>query len=173
MISKQKQQCRQRWVTLDPTIEHMDNKGKWTVAEDAKLTEAVTEFGNDWVRVAALVPGRTNARCRQSLDPGFKKGIWTVAEDAKLAELVTELGTDWVRVAAMVPGRTNIQCRRRWFESLDPTINRGVWTVEEDAALTEGVKEHGSNWIPVAAMIPGRTKKQCCQRWQRYLRPGH
>jgi hypothetical protein len=41
------------------------NTGKWTVEEDAKLTEAVTEFGYDWVQVAALVPGRTNGKCCQ------------------------------------------------------------------------------------------------------------
>jgi hypothetical protein len=39
---------------------------KWTVDEDAKLTDAVKEHGaNDWVRVAAMVPGRRNTQCRK------------------------------------------------------------------------------------------------------------
>lgn len=38
--------------------------GKWTLVEDALLTEAVQKDGTKWVPVAALVPGRTNAQCR-------------------------------------------------------------------------------------------------------------
>jgi myb proto-oncogene protein len=98
----------------------------WTPEEDAKLTEAVTEFGgNDWVRVAAMVPGRTNKQCRQRWTAGVAP-TWTLEEDAKLTEAATEFGgNDWVRVAAMVPGRTNKQCRRRWTAMiLDPTVDR-------------------------------------------------
>jgi hypothetical protein len=51
---------------LDATI---DQKAayfsKWTLEEDAKLTEGVTELSNsDRVQVAALVPARTNTQCR-------------------------------------------------------------------------------------------------------------
>jgi hypothetical protein len=62
-------QCRQRWVkSLDPAIDWMAayNKDKWTVKEDAKLTDVAKEHGdNNWVAVVALVPGRTSANCRQ------------------------------------------------------------------------------------------------------------
>jgi hypothetical protein len=61
-------QCRQRWVAyLDPTIDQTraGNKGgKWTRKEDAKLTKAVQKHSDNWVRVAAMVPGRTNGQCR-------------------------------------------------------------------------------------------------------------
>jgi hypothetical protein len=36
--------------------------GTWIPEEDAKLIEGVTELGNDWVRVATRVPGRTYLR---------------------------------------------------------------------------------------------------------------
>jgi myb proto-oncogene protein len=67
------EQCRYRWVeSLDPNIT-LGKKGKWTVEEDAKLTEAVEELGTNWARVAAMVPSRTNTQCRyrwvESLDP--------------------------------------------------------------------------------------------------------
>jgi hypothetical protein len=42
-----------------------NNKSKWTVEEDGKLAEAVTELGNDWIAVATLVPNRTNVQCRK------------------------------------------------------------------------------------------------------------
>jgi hypothetical protein len=63
-----------RWVeNLGPSLD----TARRTAEEDAKQTEAVTELGNDWVRVAALVPGRMNAQCRRRwvwfLDPDRRK----------------------------------------------------------------------------------------------------
>jgi myb proto-oncogene protein len=54
-------QCRQRWCdSLDPGI----YRSKWTEEEMAKLTNAVKKHGgNDWIRVALLVPGRTHKQC--------------------------------------------------------------------------------------------------------------
>jgi myb proto-oncogene protein len=47
--------------------------GKWSPEEDAKLTEAVQKLSEDWVAVAAMVPGLTNIQCRyrwvRYLDP--------------------------------------------------------------------------------------------------------
>jgi myb proto-oncogene protein len=66
----------------------------------------------------------------------------------------------------MVPGRTNGACCNRGSKYLGPTIDSVKWTVEEDAKLTGAVKEHGGNdWAAVAAMVPGRTNKQCHYRW--------
>jgi myb proto-oncogene protein len=141
-------QCCQRWVvSLDPDINTFKWK-VWTAEEDAKLTEAVAEFGNDWVRVAALVPGRTNIQCRwrwvDSLDPIISTGKWAAdEEDAKLTDAVTINGVEnWAAAAALVPARTNTQCRHRWASFLDPNNNNnstGKWTVEVDAKLAEAV----------------------------------
>jgi hypothetical protein len=38
---------------------------RWKPEEDSMLIEAVKKFGNDWVRVAKLLPGRTNRHCRE------------------------------------------------------------------------------------------------------------
>jgi hypothetical protein len=61
----------------------------------------------------------------------------------------------------MVPGRTYTQCRYRWVDNLDPDINTGRWTEEEDATLIEGVNKHGHQWVPVGALLPGRSNHQC------------
>jgi hypothetical protein len=50
----------------------------------------------------------------------------------------------------------------------------GSWTLQEDAKLTRAVantpkkkwgKEYKTNWPAVAALVPGRTRGQCFQRW--------
>jgi hypothetical protein len=126
------EQCSARWVgALNPVN---GSKGKprhtWKPEEDAKLTEAVKKHGNNWVAVAALLPGRRGAQCRQrwtqKLDPiNRKEGkschiSWKPEEDAELVEAVKKYGKDWVAVAALFSGRTNKVCRQRWVNHLDP-----------------------------------------------------
>jgi hypothetical protein len=45
------------------------------------------------------------------------------------------------------------------------------WNVEEDTKLIEAVKKHGKKWLAVAAMVPGRTDKQCRNRWTQVIDP--
>ena len=46
------------------------------------------------------------------------------------------------------------------------------WTEEEDAILSEAVKQHkGRNWKKIAESLPGRTDVQCLHRWQKVLNP--
>jgi myb proto-oncogene protein len=99
-------------------------------------------------------------------------GKWKPEEDAKLKEAVKEhSANNWDAVAALVPGRTHGQCRYRWLTSLDPSLNRGRWTAEEDAKLTEAVTQLGNDWVRVAAMVPRRTNIQCRRRWVKSLDP--
>jgi hypothetical protein len=167
-------QCSKRWVSyLGPAILGTSNKGSWKPGEDAKLTEAVKKNGRDWIRVAAMVHGRTNIQCRQRWNRGLCRDIiatsnWTVEENAKLAAAVAQHCYDWVAVAALVPGRSNQQCRSQWVDvvRLAPNIKTtGEWTVEEDAKLTGAVKKHGSNWVAVASLVPDRKDTQCRTRW--------
>jgi hypothetical protein len=164
-------QCRLRWTRcLDPDIGKC--LGKWRPEEYTKLIEAVKNHGTNWVVVAALVSSRTNDQCRQRwmlyLDPdiGKRSSKWTPEEDTKLIEAVKNHGTHWVVVAALVPSRTNDQCRQRWMLSLDPDIGKGKWNEEEDTNLNDAVKKHGTNWLAVAALVPGRTNNQCRSRWK-------
>jgi myb proto-oncogene protein len=48
----------------------------------------------------------------------------------------------------------------------------GKWTEGEDSKLTDTVQTHGSkDWHVIAALVPGRTKTQCYDRWCRSLDP--
>jgi hypothetical protein len=117
----------------------------------------------------------------RTLDPtngnNGKRRSWTPVEDVKLTEAVLMIGEDWAAVAAMVSGRTNIQCRARWCLTLDPANgNTGKprsWTPVEDANLTEAVHKIGEDWVAVAVLVPGRTYRQCRERWCLTLDPAN
>ncbi|KAJ3509268.1 hypothetical protein NLJ89_g5311 [Agrocybe chaxingu] len=63
------------------------------------------------------------------------------------------------------------QCQARWYKSLDPGLQRGSWTEEEDNRLRKAVAGFGTSWVQVAAAIPGRTNDQCRERWVEQLNP--
>lgn len=49
---------------------------------------------------------------------------------------------------------------------------KAKWTPEEDRALIESVRIHGTkNWIAVATLVPDRNSKQCRERWTAQLDP--
>jgi hypothetical protein len=178
-------QCSHRWHDVsDPSIERVSGRtGKWAEDEDIKLKAAVqTHGGKNWVEIAALVPGRTRSQCRsrwkEALDPGIdqvtgRTGKWKAAEDSKLKDAVqTHGGKNWAAIAALVPGRTRTQCWNRWHDylvsNIDPTTARaGKWTADEDIKLKDAVHTHGGkNWAAISALVPGRTRRQCWNRWK-------
>jgi myb proto-oncogene protein len=145
-----------------------------------------THGGKNWVAIAELVPGRTRIQCHRrwqsSLDPSIdqanKNVQWEEDEDTKLKNAVrTHGGRNWVAITAQIPGRTRSQCHSRWYNCLDPSIDRanartGKWTSDEDTKLKDAVRSHGGkNWVLIAAIVPGRTKNQCCGRWKNALAP--
>jgi myb proto-oncogene protein len=117
------------------------------------------------------------------LDPSIdqaseRTGKWTIDEDSKLKNSVEmHGGKDWAAITALVPGRMKIQCTNRWKDALDPRIDRangrtGKWTINEDSKLKDSVEMHGGkDWAAITALVPGRTRKQCCQRWYDTLNP--
>jgi hypothetical protein len=51
-------------------------------------------------------------------------------------------------------------------------VRRCKFTTEEDTQLTEFVKTYGNNdWFTIACLLPGRTARQCRERWNHYLSP--
>lgn len=97
---------------------------------------------------------------------------WTKEEDDALRKAV-ELHNEknWKAIAAMVPGRNHTQCLQRWTKVLAPGLVKGHWSPQEDELLRQLVASEQKNWGEVAAKIPGRTSKQCRERWHNHLDP--
>ena len=94
---------------------------------------------------------------------------WTKEEDKKLIAVIKDHGPkNWKFIAteAFEDKRTDVQCLHRWFKVLDPKLEKGPWTDEEDARLVELVEQRGTNkWAEVSAFFPGRIGKQLRERW--------
>jgi hypothetical protein len=89
-------------------------------------------------------------RWNKVLKPGLHKGPWTEEEDAIVREMVMRHGVGnvkWSVIASRLEGRIGKQCRERWFNHLDPSINKGEWTPEEDRAVFEAQKQFGNRCV--------------------------
>ena len=88
--------------------------------------------------------GSNQERCRS----------WTKEEDLILCEAVRENpAMKWSCIASTITGRSSHHCRERWYNCLDPNINKGEWSPSEDSAVLKTSKEKGNRWVEVSKNI--------------------
>jgi hypothetical protein len=125
-----------------------------------RLTQPVFDLG------ALLMPQCTCAQTCQCIHHPF-----TLTEDQQLIHSVAVYGTKrWSLIAMNLPNRTPKQCRERWHYHLNPGLNKGPWTPEEDLILYEKHEELGNRWTEIAKFLPGRTDSLVKSRWNSTLR---
>ncbi|KAK3298708.1 Homeodomain-like protein [Chaetomium fimeti] len=141
----------------------------WTLEEDRLLSEA-KNAPVSWHKVAAHLPGRNNKDCRKrwhySIANTIRKGTWLREEDEKLREAVDLYGARWSKIAEAVGTRNGDQCWKRWYDCLDPRIDKSPWTTEEDTKLLHLVAQTGRNWSDIVHQhFPNRTSLAAKNRY--------
>ncbi|XP_041008058.1 transcription factor MYB54 [Juglans microcarpa x Juglans regia] len=86
------------------------------------------------------------------------RGHWRPAEDQKLQQLVQHYGPqNWNFIAEHLVGRSGKSCRLRWYNQLDPNINKKPFTEEEEQRLLADHRIYGNKWALIARRFEGRT----------------
>jgi len=96
---------------------------------------------------------------------------WSVEEDDRLRDLAEEHSENWNMIADMMGLRSATECETRW-NAANSQDKKGTWTTEEDKRLQQLIPlQPRKSWAEVAALIPGRSSKQCRERWCYNLDP--
>ncbi|KAK4490657.1 hypothetical protein RD792_001348 [Penstemon davidsonii] len=100
----------------------------------------------------------------------FTKCPWGREEDDILTAHVKTHGVgNWNYIADHIPGRTGCgfflsftgqSCRLRWFNQLDPKIDKSPFSEEEQQKLLQLQREYGNRWSTIVRFFPGRTDNQ-------------
>jgi len=113
-------------------------------------------------------------RWSKILKPGIKKGSWSVEEDQKLKQWADTVGpVKWASCAKEISGRNGKQCRERYFNILNPNLNKYRWTAYEDYIIFQNFSKEGSKWSTIAKYIPGRSENDIKNRFYSTLRRFH
>ena len=83
---------------------------------------------------------------------------FSAEEDYKLRHIVALVGTkNWKLVALHMQTKNVRQCRDRWKNYLNPALNNGLWTQDEDNIIINKFLQVGSRWHIIAQFLNGRS----------------
>eukprot|EP00941_MAST-03F_sp_MAST-3F-sp1_P004203 g4203.t1 len=111
---------------------------------------------------------------------------WSQNEDIKLRQAVDRFGTNWKHVSHELRKvgfpRTDVQCLYHWkklqnddkLKNLSQQLgqtSKAPWSEEEDRTIISCREAGITKWSEIATRIPGRSGKQCRERWFTALDP--
>lgn len=137
---------------INQAIESFRNEYGLTQVQVNEMIQAPggTTAGSDharlWYRLFEACPDRKRQKvinvARKKFHNFVARGKWTPEQDAELSALIDVNGTAWSRIAAIINRHPeDVRDRYRNYIVCGANQRRDVWNEEEEARLTEYVKE--------------------------------
>lgn len=153
----------------------------WTDAEDVRLRDGVLKYGDDqWSTVCAFMYELPTASSVSASSSAGKTG--SSSSSSSRNTTMTPHNAHQSNNNNNAPQsssssrlrrhKTEHECARRWTDVVSLKQKKGPWTEDEDRLVCQLVQINGpKKWSTLAAYVPGRTGKQCRERWVNHLSP--
>ena len=76
----------------------------------------------------------------------------------------------WAEATKEIPGRSGKQIRERWFNILNPKINKKKWSEDEERLLFQLYQKFGPKWCSLVQHFENRTENSIKNRFYSTLR---
>jgi hypothetical protein len=150
-------------------VERINKSVHWIKEEDILLLFLVSTHKRKWSLISKSFKEKTGYQCYlryNSINPSIKKGAWEPFEDQKLIEGMRQFGKQWSRIASQFFSNRNAkQIRDRYTNYLDPVINKGKFSPEEDLQILDLYKRFGNKWSLIKQFVPGRSSDSIKNRF--------
>ena len=161
-------------IHKDSSIIQSKRKFKlWNESEDDLLIELHEVHGNNWIKIAERIEGRTASQCiqrwRRKFQPLKVRKGWNLEEDRRLLKLVNEHGNNWKKLSKFF-NKTGKQIRERYMNKLDPTIKKGSFSKEEDEVILQNYMSFGTKWNLISKKLSGRPQNSIKNRFYSCLK---
>ena len=109
-------------------------------------------------------------RMRKLMPSIFKKrNVWRSQEDQILLRLVEETGSDWIIIQQNFSDRTLKSIKERYYNYLNPSLNKTRWNLDEDLILIYQILELGYRWKCMTTKIKGRSEMSIKNRYNSFI----
>mmetsp|Transcript_18477 Transcript_18477/g.39998 ORF Transcript_18477/g.39998 Transcript_18477/m.39998 type:complete len:502 (-) Transcript_18477:18-1523(-) len=160
-------------LTEDAFLQEPSMNMKRTKSVDEQQEEPPKEADDGIYDITSMLASRrVSIRDPSPRNSTPKEETWSLEQDQLLRAKKDQLKSDWDKIAACYQDKTPGDCEQRWKEINDPVMKRGAWTQSEDERLIQLVKTMKlRHWGELSIHIPGRSSKQCRERWCYNLDP--
>ncbi|EOB11524.1 Pre-mRNA-splicing factor CEF1 [Nosema bombycis CQ1] len=94
---------------------------------------------------------------------------WKCNEDKIIKLGVMKYGFNkWNKICSLLVNRTPLECKERWFNYLDPEINKDDWSLEECNKLIEVAACLKPQWRLIGTIL-GRNDQDCYEKYNKLV----
>ena len=146
---------------------------KWTECEDAALRRYMQDkrLAKNWALLSHMPELKSRARCSirarwmNVLRPGLVTGAFSKEDDAVISEHVRNKGVEGWGELAIKMNRNEASLRTHWMNHLRPGLVTGAFSKEEDAVISEHVRNKGAEGWGELAIKMNRSEASIRTHW--------